>query len=134
MLVKLLSNCNRNFQGQPSGQNRQLLQLCISTRVLHVFPTKPKNRYNQLSPNIYPLLYGSLFSIFVLFRNHFDALSFEFEIDHDNGTVTGILSHSEATKEQYNKNDLSSINIAQTAVSLLFVFVVSFDLFCSQKC
>ena len=73
----------------------------------------PKShKFQTISYPHIPLLNGSLFSIFVLFRNHFDALSFEFEIDHDNGTVTGILSHSEATKEQYNKNDLSSINIA----------------------
>ena len=134
MLVKLLSNkLQQEFPRPTFWLEPAIIAAVYIYTCSSCLPYKAKKQIQLAIPQ-YPLLYGSLFSIFVLFRNHFDVLSFEFEIDHDNGTVTGVLSHSEATKEQCNKNnDLSTINIGQTAVSLLFLFVVSFDLFCSQK-
>ena len=47
----------------------------------------------ERSTPLYPLLYSSLSSIFLNYGVTFTNVTFVFEIDHDDGTTTGILSH-----------------------------------------
>ena len=65
------------------------------------FPTIPQNRYNKLFPNthfyiitLHPRFCGNI-------RDHFYAPVFLFEIDHDDGTITGIVNHLLARYEPY---------------------------------
>ena len=77
---------------------------CCSCVHLHVFfPTKPQNnRYKELlSPNTH--FYFALYSKLCSFQGiTFNNVTFcMFEINHDDGTITGILTHLNATQEPY---------------------------------
>ena len=68
------SNCNRNFQGRPAGQNRLIVVMCTSTRILNQFIGLYFNRvtpythfcialYSQFSYKLESLLLRVLFFI-----------------------------------------------------------------------
>ena len=85
LLVQSLTNCNRNCRGRPSGQNRLIAPLLFT---LHVsFPLKRASNLKELTPNthFYMALYFSFSHFIVGFT--FTRPDFQFEIDHDNGTI-----------------------------------------------
>ena len=70
------SNCNRNFQGRPAGQNRLIVVMCTSTRILNQFIGLYFNRvtpythfcialYSQFSYKLESLLLRVLFFIWI---------------------------------------------------------------------
>ena len=65
---------------------------CCFPQHLHVFfPTKAQNRYKELFPNT-PFILALYFQICAIIGITFTRPVFLFKIDHDDGTVTPIMS------------------------------------------
>ena len=62
MLVKSLSNCNRNCRGQPAGLN----WLIVAAVYIYMCSPLKRQKIDTISYPLIPLLFGSLSRIFCL--------------------------------------------------------------------
>ena len=83
MLVKSLTNCNRNCQGRPAGLNR----LTVAAVYMYRYPVPHLYKFQTKSYSLIPFLFGSLSFIFVVLYGSLLHVFNYFEIDHDDGTV-----------------------------------------------
>ena len=60
MLVKLLTNCNRNCRGRPAGLNR----LTVAAEHMYTYAPPINQKFQTISYPLIPLLFGSLSRIF----------------------------------------------------------------------
>ena len=90
----MLSNCNRNFWGQPSGWISWLFHPCTLCTYLELIMRK----LNKIVVLPYLLLCMTLFSWFYAFRFFKSITLFS---NHDNDTVQHILRHLNGAYERY---------------------------------
>ena len=67
MLVKSLTNCNRNCRGQPAGLNR----LIVAAEHMYTCSPLKGQKIDTISYPLIPLLFGSLSRIFCPISGYF---------------------------------------------------------------
>ena len=102
MLFKSLTNCNRNFRGQPAGLN----WLIVAAVYIYTCSSHDSRKIDtKRNPPIPTFIWVPILQFSRTMESLLQVINY-FENNHDDGTVTDILSHLNTRSERSNDRKL----------------------------